>query len=67
MSSNSAKLLLFVAWPAAVFLAAFAIGVASTPYWMVVACVAIVPPWVARHFWHAPEQTVSESIQNARR
>ena len=67
MSTNNAKTLILVAWPVAVFLVALMIGITSMPYWMVVACVAIVPPSVARHFWHAPERTVSESINDARR
>jgi hypothetical protein len=67
MFSENTKTLLFVAWSIAVFLVAIAIGVTSVSHWMVVASVAIVPPLVARHFWHAPEQTISESINDARR
>jgi hypothetical protein len=67
MPSENKKTLLFVAWVVAVCLAAIAIGPTSVPSWIVVACVAIVPPLVARHFWRAPEQTTSESIHNARR
>jgi uncharacterized membrane protein YhdT len=66
MSENT-KTLFLTGWGIVVFLAAIAIGVASVPYWMVVACVAVVPPLVARRFWHAPEQTISESINDARR
>jgi hypothetical protein len=32
-----------------------------------VACVAVVPPSLARSFWRTPEQTISESIHDARR
>ena len=67
MFSENNKLLLFAGWAIAVCLAAIAIGITSVPYWMVVACVAVVPPWVARRFWHAPERTISESIHDARR
>ena len=67
MFSEKSKTLLFVVWAVAVCLAAIAIGITSVPHWMVVACVAIVPPLVARNFWHAPEQTISESINDARR
>ena len=67
MISETTKTLLFVAWVIAVCLAAIAIGVTSVPNWMIVACVAIVPPSVVRSFWHAPEPTLSESINEARR
>ena len=67
MVSENTKTLLFAGWAIMVCLAAIAAGVTSVPYWMVVACVALVPPLVARRFWHAPEQTISESIDNARR
>jgi uncharacterized membrane protein YhdT len=67
MISENTKALLFVGWVIVVCLAAFAIGITSVPNWLVVACVAVVPPLVARSFWHAPEQTISESIRDARR
>jgi hypothetical protein len=67
MSSNTTKTLVLVSWPVVVCLVALAIGITSIPHWMVVACVAIVPPSIARRFWHAPEQTISESINDARR
>ena len=67
MFSENTKMLLFAGWALAVFLAAIVIGITSVPGWMVVVCVAVVPPLVARRFWHAPEQTISESIHDARR
>ena len=51
----------------AVCLGALAIGMTSVPQWIVVALVAVVPPLVVRRFWRAPEQTISESIHDARR
>jgi hypothetical protein len=44
MFSERAKTLVFVAWSIAVFLAAIAIGITSVQNWVVVACVAVVPP-----------------------
>jgi hypothetical protein len=67
MSSENAKMLFFAAWPIAVFLVALAIGVPSVLHWLIVAVAAAVPPLVVRHFWRLPEQTVSESIRDARR
>jgi len=67
MSSETTKPLLFIAWSIAVFLAAIAIGITSLANWVIVAFVAVVPPLVVRSFWRAPEQTISESIHEARR
>jgi hypothetical protein len=67
MASENVKNMIFVAWVIAVCVAALAIGVTSVPNWIVVACAAIVPPLVVRQFWRAPEQTMSESIHEARR
>ena len=61
------KTVLFIAWSIAVFLAAIAIGITSVPNWIVVAGLAVVPPLVVRRLWRAPEQTISESIHEARR
>jgi uncharacterized membrane protein YhdT len=66
MSQNT-KTLLYVSWVIVVCLAALALGVTSVSNWLGVACLAVVPPLVARSFWHAPEQTISESIHEARR
>jgi hypothetical protein len=67
MYSQTVKTLLFVAWSIAVFLAAIAIGITSSSNWLFVACAAFGPPLVVRYFWHDPEQTISESINDARR
>ena len=67
MFSENTKTLLFVAWVIVVGIAAFASGITSVPNWVLVACVAVVPPLVARRFWRVPEQTISESIHDARR
>ena len=67
MFSDNTKMLLFAGWAIAVCLTAIALGITSVPYWMVVVCLAVVPPLVVRRFWHAPERTISESINDARR
>ena len=67
MFSDNNKTLLFVAWAIVVCLAAVAIGITSFSTWIVVVCLALVPPFVARSFWRAPDQTISESIRDARR
>jgi hypothetical protein len=63
MFSENTKTLLFVAWVMAVSVAAIAIGITSVPNWIIVTSIALVPPLVAR----APEQTIAESIHDARR
>jgi hypothetical protein len=67
MFSEHNKTKLFVAWAIVVCLAAVAIGINSVSNWIVAASVAVVPPLVVRRFWRAPDQTISESIHNARR
>ena len=67
MPSEKTKTLLFVAWMIVVCLAAGVAGITSVSNWIVVAAVAIVPLFVVRYFWRAPERTMSESISDARR
>jgi hypothetical protein len=67
MSSETIKTLVFVVWVIGICSAAIASGITSVPNWIVVACTAIVPPVVVRQFWRAPDQTISESIRDARR
>jgi uncharacterized membrane protein YhdT len=66
MLSDKTKTLLFIAWSIAVLIAAVALGITSVSSWIIVACIAAVPPLVVRSFWRAPEQTLSESIHEAR-
>jgi uncharacterized membrane protein YhdT len=56
-----------MAWSIALVVAAIAIGITSVPNWVVVACLAFALLLVVRSFWRAPEQTISESINEARR
>ena len=66
MFSENHKKIVFVAWAITVVLAAIAVDVTSVTNWAVVACMALIPPMVVRHFWQVPEPTMSESIRNAR-
>ena len=67
MFTENNKTQLFVAWTIVVCLVALAIGINSVSNWVIVACLAVVPPLVARSFWRAPDQTISESVRDARR
>jgi hypothetical protein len=67
MFTEKTKPLLFVTWVLAVCLVAIGLRITSLPSLIIVAFVAIVPPLVVRYFWRAPEETISESIHQARR
>jgi hypothetical protein len=67
MFSENNRTALYVAWAIVVCLAAFAIGIHSVSKWIAVASLAFVPPLVGRTFWRTPDQTISESINDARR
>jgi len=67
MFSENNKTKLYIAWAIVVCLAALASGIHTVPNWIAVACLAVVPPLVARSFWRDPDQTISESIRDARR
>lgn len=67
MFSENNRTKLYFAWAIVVGLAALAIGIHSVSNWIAVACLAFVPPLVARSFWRTPDQTISESIRDARR
>jgi hypothetical protein len=66
MLSDKTKTALFIAWSVAVLLVAVVIGITSVTNWILVVCIAAVPPLVVRTFWRAPEPTLSESIHKAR-
>jgi len=61
------KALLASVWIAAVLIAGLVGKVNSISSWAVVAVVAVLPPAVMMWRWHTPAQTMSESINEARR
>jgi len=67
MISENNKTLMIIVWSVAVVLTAIALGVTAVSNWVVVACLAGVLPLVVRILWRAPEQTISERINEARR
>lgn len=67
MYSESRKMQLFATWVMVVCLTALAIETKSVSNWIVMACLAVVPPLVAGQFWRIPARTISESIRDARR
>lgn len=67
MQLRSIKAIVAMLWVAAVCAAAIAGSVQSVSGWTLLAGVAVVPPLVMMWLWNDPAQTMSESIQQARR
>ena len=67
MHLEKAKTVLSGIWIVAIGVTAMAAGITEASHWLVIGSVAIAPPIIARMLWHQPTQTLSESIQEARR
>ena len=67
MTLPQIKVLAVAAWVLAIGAVALLAGVTSTSGWLALAALAIVPPIVAMRFWKRPDQTMSQSIQEALR
>ena len=67
MQLESIKAIVAMLWVSAVFAAAIAGNSQSVSGWTVLVGVAVVPPLVMMWRWNHPAQTMSESIQEARR
>ena len=63
----SLKAVLATVWISAVMIAGFTVTLDSLTRWVVMTAVAVLPPIVMMWRWNAPRQTMSESIQEARR
>ena len=67
MQLISLKTVLAAVWVSAVLIAGLAGNLNSLSSWAVLAGFAVFPPIVMMWRWHAPSQTLSESIREARR
>jgi hypothetical protein len=67
MQLVSIKLMLAMLWVLSAFIIGIAGNVDSFLGWAVLTGVAVVPPLVVIWRWNDPRQTMSESIQHARR
>ena len=67
MQLTHLKLSLSFFWVMVVFLAGIATGVSTVPGWAVLVGLALTPVLVTYHLWNPPRQTMSQSIQDARR
>ena len=65
MQSEYTKATLLGLWVIAVYVAALVSNVSYVSHWIGLAGLAIVPPLLARRFWHTPPQTMSESIRES--
>jgi hypothetical protein len=67
MTLQQIKVLTVTAWVLAIGAAGLLAGITSSSGWVALAALAIVPPIVAMRFWKRPDQTMSQSIQEALR
>jgi hypothetical protein len=63
----SIKAIVAMLWVSTVSIIGIAGNLNSFPSWTVLAAVAIIPPLVMMWQWKDPRQTMSETIQEARR
>ena len=64
MRIHSWKTEISVAWILAVAAAGYLVGAASVIGWLFVVIVALTLPVLFRRFWHAPDESMSESIRD---
>ena len=67
MQLISMKPIIALLWASAAFVIGIAGNVDSFSSWTILAVVAVVPPLVMMWRWNEPRETLSESIQEARR
>jgi hypothetical protein len=67
MQLVSIKPIIAMLWVSAAFIMGIAGNLDSFSSWTVLTGVAVVPPLVMMWRWNDPRQTMSESIQDARR
>ncbi|MCL4813748.1 MAG: hypothetical protein KJ061_14745 [Vicinamibacteraceae bacterium] len=61
------KLTLATVWALAAIVGALTAGVGSSGGWITAAALGLLPPLAMWRLWNDPPQTMSESIQQARR
>jgi hypothetical protein len=54
-------------WVLTLFMVGLAVGITSVTGWITLAAVALISLVILQRLWRAPEQTLSESINKARR
>lgn len=67
MQSDSMKTMLLALWVLTVVGTGLASGVTAITHWVALGSLAFGPAVVARSLWRAPTETLSESINSARK
>ena len=67
MQLKHIKLTVALVWLLAISVAAFVAGVTSPSGWLLLAATAVLPPAAMMRYWHHPDQTMSQRIQQALR
>jgi hypothetical protein len=67
MQLLSIKSAVAILWVSAIFIIGMVRNLGSFSSWVVLTGVAVVPPLVMMWRWNDPHQTMSESIQEARK
>ena len=67
MNKELTKATLTAIWLLAIVGIAYGANITSTANWIALVCFTIIPPIAMWRFWREPPQTMSESIQEARR
>ena len=66
MTFEQRKFLVLAAWVATVVTVGIIVAIDKPDFWMLVACLALVPAALASWLWNAPEATLSQLIAKAR-
>jgi hypothetical protein len=67
MQSDSMKTMLLALWVLTIVGTGLVAGVTAVTHWFALGSLAFVPAVVARSLWHTPTETLSESINAARK
>jgi ABC-type nickel/cobalt efflux system permease component RcnA len=67
MKQEHTKAALTAIWLLAMVVIAYGANITSTASWIALVSFTVIPPIAMWRFWHGPPQTMSESIQEARR
>ena len=67
MTFDQRKLIVLSAWTAIVLTVGIITTIENPSLWLMVACIAFVPPAIGNWLWIAPEATLSELIARHRR
>lgn len=67
MRIQQMKIAFAAVWTCGMAAAGVLAGVDTIVGWSILAALAVIPPFIVMRLWRAPEQSISESIQEALR